>query len=224
MLRKYNTDNKRKSFGFTLAEVLITLGIIGVVAALTVPALINATNDAEYKNAYKKAFSVGSQSFLSIDQNNLITMTNDTGSSPIFFNLFMNNFKTTKICNSGNNSSCWNSSGELFASSYPLSNGSSFIDSSGMAWTILNSGTYARIAVDTNAFKPPNVFGKDRFVFKIIDTNGGFTDIPAKINAWGDCTDTATTWCVNVCDGGNLCGTAGSYVYHKYYGLSWLSQ
>ena len=28
--------------GFTLAEVLITLGIIGVVAALTMPALINS--------------------------------------------------------------------------------------------------------------------------------------------------------------------------------------
>ena len=31
--------NKRK-YAFTLAEVLITLGIIGVVAALTMPALI----------------------------------------------------------------------------------------------------------------------------------------------------------------------------------------
>ena len=29
-----------KKFGFTLAEVLVTLGIIGVVAALTAPALI----------------------------------------------------------------------------------------------------------------------------------------------------------------------------------------
>ena len=27
--------------GFTLAEVLITLGIIGVVAAMTIPAVIN---------------------------------------------------------------------------------------------------------------------------------------------------------------------------------------
>lgn len=30
----------RKFDGFTLAEVLITLGIIGVVAALTLPALV----------------------------------------------------------------------------------------------------------------------------------------------------------------------------------------
>lgn len=31
--------------GFTLAEVLITLGIIGVVAAMTIPVLMNSTND-----------------------------------------------------------------------------------------------------------------------------------------------------------------------------------
>lgn len=35
---------KKRSFGFTLAEVLITLGIIGVVAAITIPALISACN------------------------------------------------------------------------------------------------------------------------------------------------------------------------------------
>ncbi len=46
---------------FTLAEVLITLGIIGVVAAMTMPTLINSTQGAQYKTAYKKALSVMSQ-------------------------------------------------------------------------------------------------------------------------------------------------------------------
>jgi len=50
-----------KNFGFTLAEVLITLGIIGVVAAMTMPTLINQTNGAQYKAAYKKALSAISQ-------------------------------------------------------------------------------------------------------------------------------------------------------------------
>jgi len=50
-----------KRFGFTLAEVLITLGIIGVVAAMTMPTLINATQGAQYKAAYKKALSAISQ-------------------------------------------------------------------------------------------------------------------------------------------------------------------
>lgn len=54
----------RKHFGFTLAEVLITLGIIGVVAAMTMPALINQTKGAEYKTAYKKAISAISQAIV----------------------------------------------------------------------------------------------------------------------------------------------------------------
>ena len=42
---------------FTLAEVLITLVIIGVVAAITVPTLMNNTNGAEMRSALKKAIS-----------------------------------------------------------------------------------------------------------------------------------------------------------------------
>ena len=51
----------KKSLGFTLAEVLITLGIIGVVAAMTMPTLMNSTQGAQYKAAYKKALSAISQ-------------------------------------------------------------------------------------------------------------------------------------------------------------------
>ena len=47
--------------GFTLAEVLITLAIIGVVAALTIPSVILNTNQTEYKTALKKAVSVLNQ-------------------------------------------------------------------------------------------------------------------------------------------------------------------
>ena len=40
---------------FTLSEVLITLGIIGIVAALTMPSLINNANDRKYRGARQKA-------------------------------------------------------------------------------------------------------------------------------------------------------------------------
>ena len=50
-----------KRNAFTLAEVLITLGIIGVVAAMTMPTLLNSTQGAQYRTAYKKALSVLSQ-------------------------------------------------------------------------------------------------------------------------------------------------------------------
>ena len=42
---------------FTLAEVLITLGIIGVVAAMTLPAVINNTQNKQLETALKKAYS-----------------------------------------------------------------------------------------------------------------------------------------------------------------------
>lgn len=53
-----------KKQGFTLAEVLITLGIIGVVAAMTIPTLISNTNGAQFKTAYKKALSTLNQAVL----------------------------------------------------------------------------------------------------------------------------------------------------------------
>lgn len=50
-----------KKDAFTLAEVLITLGIIGVVAAMTLPALIQKQNDVQTVSRLKKAYSILSQ-------------------------------------------------------------------------------------------------------------------------------------------------------------------
>ena len=50
-----------KRSGFTLAEVLITLVIIGVIAAMTIPTLMNNTNSQEYRTALKKAISMLNQ-------------------------------------------------------------------------------------------------------------------------------------------------------------------
>ncbi len=50
--------------GFTLAEVLITLGIIGVVAAMTIPTLIANTNSSKFSSQYKKTLSSLNQAAL----------------------------------------------------------------------------------------------------------------------------------------------------------------
>ena len=46
-----------RKLGFTLAEVLITLGIIGVIATLTLPTLMSNTTEREYATGIKKAVS-----------------------------------------------------------------------------------------------------------------------------------------------------------------------
>ena len=50
----------RKS-GFTLAEVLITLVVIGIIAAMTVPAIMNNIKGHEYRSALKKAIATANQ-------------------------------------------------------------------------------------------------------------------------------------------------------------------
>lgn len=47
--------------GFTLAEVLITLGIIGIVSALTLPAVLAKAEKIILKNQFKKTYSMLSQ-------------------------------------------------------------------------------------------------------------------------------------------------------------------
>ena len=49
---------KRFKKGFTLAEVLITLAIIGVVAAISIPSVISNTQQQEFKTGLRKAVSV----------------------------------------------------------------------------------------------------------------------------------------------------------------------
>lgn len=63
-MKKKGENKMTKRLGFTLAEVLITLGIIGVVAAMTIPTLISNTNGAQFKTAYKKALSTLNQAVL----------------------------------------------------------------------------------------------------------------------------------------------------------------
>ena len=54
---------KNKFCAFTLAEVLITLGIIGIVAALTIPSVIEGYKEKETVAKLKKVYSVLSQSY-----------------------------------------------------------------------------------------------------------------------------------------------------------------
>lgn len=48
---------KNSQGAFTMAEVLITLGIVGIVAAMTLPSLIGKANDFILKQQFKKAYN-----------------------------------------------------------------------------------------------------------------------------------------------------------------------
>lgn len=118
--RQTDNFNKKKS-AMTLAEVLITLGIIGVVAAFTIPTLIANTQKQEYTSNLKKAFSEINQALMkyAVDQG----CSNDLQCSDLFVyslstpqgqaiwqNFFNNYLKTAQICGMNTNSGCFPSS------------------------------------------------------------------------------------------------------------------
>ncbi len=57
-------SNNQRKIAFTLAEVLITLGIIGVVAAMTMPALIQNHRNTVVETRLKKFYSVINQAVI----------------------------------------------------------------------------------------------------------------------------------------------------------------
>ncbi len=101
--------------GFTLAEVLITLGIIGVVAAMTLPTLIADYRDKELETRAKKSFSVISQAIEkwqadlgTIGDNTALFDENKTSyDNALAFSKYFNNIK---FCESSTNSGCQNTS------------------------------------------------------------------------------------------------------------------
>lgn len=57
-IKCYNSDMVyHKKFAFTLAEVLITLGIIGVVAAITIPNLVSKYQMKVFETGFKKQYA-----------------------------------------------------------------------------------------------------------------------------------------------------------------------
>ena len=61
---KFRRSRGCYNYAFTLAEVLITLGIIGIVAAMTLPALIQKNNNQVVEARLKKFYSVMNQAII----------------------------------------------------------------------------------------------------------------------------------------------------------------
>jgi len=152
-----------KKSGFTLAEVLITLGIIGVVAAMTIPTLMNQTGQAEFKTGFKKIISTLSQAVtmnvaLNSSDFSLLTSSNTADTSVYgMFNARMNVIKTAYDDNTilgGGYPTIGAANYTLFfndgmAVSFPSACGNP-------ALTGIDAASSCKAVVDVNGIKKPN--------------------------------------------------------------------
>lgn len=171
-------------FGFTLAEVLVTLGIIGVVAAMTMPTLISNHQKTVYVTQLKKVYTELSQAAKrAINDNNAVSLdetrfnSNVVGASSNFLKTYFNVVQD-----------CDTSLTPCFAESYKYINGSSFgiayepeavvslasgasiaifINAIGRDLNYLeNHGNFSML-VDVNGASRPNIVGRDMFYVQL---------------------------------------------------------
>ena len=187
-------SNQRK--GFTLSEVLVTLVIIGVVAAMTIPSLMQSTEKKELLSAFRKAHSVLMQGmYLIADHNGYPHGDLDYFNEEYFLDEFRKHTSVLKICETMeecigkppeqlykylNNSAVSNE--DLW------STGRTAITNDGIIFTFVNiprgsavtygltederKNTIGRIIIDSNGERDPNKVGADVFVFYVVDGKG----------------------------------------------------
>ena len=202
-------DEKRQKAAFTLAEVLITLGIIGVVAAMTLPAVINTTRNKELETGLKKGASVLTQAFdmYQAEHGDRILPVN-VGLQELK-SIIMPYFKTAKDCGYGsgsntedvdkaciknyanqgqnatvNNSNVYRNFTNTNYITLTYFDDGQAIAVDGMLILIENAGggygNQIYISVDVNgAGKRPNMLGQDLFMFEL-GTDGILRPMGAK--------------------------------------------
>lgn len=99
---------------FSLSEVLISITVIGVIAALTIPAVMKQTQDLELKSAWKKEYSTLSQITQLIMNDNGGTMANVVadGNAPGITALYKAKLGASKSCTNSTSEGCWHKYGE----------------------------------------------------------------------------------------------------------------
>ncbi len=203
-----------KNYGFTLAEVLITLGIIGVVAALTLPALVQNNRNREMQTRLKRGYSVLSQALDMYQAENGERITPQTKIGWDLKPVLMKYLKTVKDCGYGSldDDACipnYGPDNEKNSTKYTTYNGKTlYLNYFDDGQFVLNDGslvllesaasaTNLYISIDVNGYNNrPNRLGQDLFMFQI-DSKGVLrpmgaegTDYYDKDNSY--CSNTST--------------------------------
>lgn len=177
----FTSHHSLKKTAFTLAEVLITLGIIGVVAAMTMPSLIQNYQEKATVTKLKKCYSLVSQAYVSILNDEGGSDTLQAGDDLEMMEKFGKYLKYQKTC--GRNKGCFPNvtyksvTGNGYSkwedyttdrSRAILTDGTLIMFNKSALWRG-NEGNYlyAQIYVDINGFKGPNQLGRDFFYFYI---------------------------------------------------------
>lgn len=169
-----------KNKAFTLAEILITLGIIGIVASLTVPTIIQKQKEAETISALKKSYSTLSNAYIrAMQENGEIkywgALVDDGANSKLLLDKLAVYMNVQKNC--GNSVGCFapvehktlNGGSDNYKSLNSTTACSKLIlsDGTSVMLDVLSNLLEAFVVVDVNGFKSPNQFGIDTFVFKL---------------------------------------------------------
>ena len=167
-----NTFTNKRSNAFTLAEILITLTIIGVVAAVTIPTLTKKAGNQEYVTRLLKVYSVLSQATDDIINEKGAPGNNWAGTTTSVSNYYKSKLKIGNYC--GTTSGCFGGMSDVDASSiyqkFTLSDGASIAirqHNSQCTHDDYSDSPHicASIFVDLNGKKAPNSIGRDLFQF-----------------------------------------------------------
>ena len=175
--------------GFTLAEVLITLGIIGVVAAMTLPTLIQRYQKNLTVNRLKQTYSIllqaiqqseahnGEFQYWNMEGNDNIPGGNYERNKTFYEKYFMSYLKIVKTCKPQSNE-CWGENYKyLDGTADGYRNGSnnksySVVLANGTIIGFWARNTWTEIWVDINGPQNPNTAGKDVFFLRFIKNKG----------------------------------------------------
>ncbi len=167
--------------GFTLSEVLITLAIIGVVAALTIPAVVKNYQKTQTVAKLKKAWSTINQAYNNSQAQNGMYQTwdkaFDIGAREYFNRYWKPYFKVAKICTSY--SDCGFKASAPWKGANGIDTGmlvvwvearTTFLTPDGTLFLIFSTGGDATapndsVYVDLNGSNEPNILGRDLFYF-----------------------------------------------------------